>query len=194
MVVGLTDPMIENFQNADEDDQQVIEYFDDGKTKYMCGYEDEDDIIYGKANPKTNKATDNNPLLRKFKENVDSNNVDSEDDREFDREVDSEDDNVVEEEAEQFKNTSQAELIARLKRRSEKEPEVSVIEGFNGSVLNDIINERLLLKSILFGLLFYLLANPKSFEYTKSLTSNLDKLLVHTILFTLIVYFIGNVV
>lgn len=181
MVVGLTDPMIENFQNADEDDQQVIEYFDDGKTDE---YANDGDDYAVRANP---KRKNNNPSLEKFNEKF--HDVSSEDDN-----VNSEDDNVVEEEAEQFKNTSQAELIARLKRRSEKEPEVSVIEGFNGSVLNDIINERLLLKSILFGLLFYLLANPKSFEYTKILTSNLDKYLVHTILFTILVYFISNVI
>lgn len=53
-----------------------------------------------------------------------------------------------------------------------------------------LMNQKKLLKSITFGLLFYLLANPRSFKYTNVFTSKLDKVLVHTLLFTLIVYII----
>ena len=53
-----------------------------------------------------------------------------------------------------------------------------------------LMNQKKLLKSITFGLLFYLLANPRSFKYTNVFTTKLDKVLVHTLLFTLIVYII----
>ena len=53
-----------------------------------------------------------------------------------------------------------------------------------------LMNQKKILKSITFGLLFYLLANPRSFKYTNILTNKLDKILVHTIIFSLLVYII----
>jgi hypothetical protein len=69
----------------------------------------------------------------------------------------------------------------------------SKIEDFNGSLWNEYYNEKTLLKSILIGLLFYILANPRSFKYTNFISNKIDKILLHSILFTLIVYIINQI-
>lgn len=66
------------------------------------------------------------------------------------------------------------------------------VEGFQNinSTISNIIEDKKILKSIALGLLFYLLANPRSFKYTNFLTNKLDKILVHSLIFTLLVYII----
>lgn len=66
------------------------------------------------------------------------------------------------------------------------------VEGFQNinSTISNIIEDKKILKSIALGLIFYLLANPRSFKYTNFLTNKLDKILIHSILFTIIVYII----
>ena len=66
------------------------------------------------------------------------------------------------------------------------------VEGFQNinSTISNIIEDKKILKSIALGLIFYLLANPRSFKYTNFLTNKLDKILMHSILFTIIVYII----
>lgn len=61
-------------------------------------------------------------------------------------------------------------------------------EGFNGSILKTIEEQKLIVKSVILGLLFYLLANPKSHKFTNFISNGLDKVLVHSILFVIIVY------
>ena len=61
-------------------------------------------------------------------------------------------------------------------------------EGFNGSMVKTIEEQKLIIKSIIFGLLFYLLANPRSFKFTNFIGNGLDKILVHSIIFVIIVY------
>ena len=66
------------------------------------------------------------------------------------------------------------------------------VEGFQNinSTISNIIEDKKILKSVALGLVFYLLANPRSFKYTNFLTTKLDKILVHSLIFTLIVYII----
>lgn len=61
-------------------------------------------------------------------------------------------------------------------------------EGFNGSLINAIEEQKIIIKSIVFGLLFYLLANPRSFKFTNFIGNGLDKILVHSIIFVIISY------
>jgi hypothetical protein len=66
------------------------------------------------------------------------------------------------------------------------------VEGFQNinSTISNIIEDKKILKSVALGLIFYLLSNPRSFKYTNFLTTKLDKILVHSLIFTLIVYII----
>lgn len=61
-------------------------------------------------------------------------------------------------------------------------------EGFNGSLINAIEEQKIIIKAIVFGLLFYLLANPRSFKFTNFIGNGLDKILVHSIIFVIISY------
>ena len=65
-----------------------------------------------------------------------------------------------------------------------------VVEGFNGSKKLELSNEKIWLKSILFGLLFYILSNPKIYDLTKDFTKQINKHVFHTIVFVIITYFL----
>ena len=70
-----------------------------------------------------------------------------------------------------------------------------LVEGFNSSMIKLHFDNKLLLKCILYGLIFYILANPRSYKYTNMVATNkLDRVLVHGIIFTLLVYVIEQVV
>lgn len=64
----------------------------------------------------------------------------------------------------------------------------TVVEGFNGSKVIELNNEKVWLKSIMFGLLFYILSNPKIYDLTKGLSSQINKHVLHTIIFVVITY------
>ena len=66
----------------------------------------------------------------------------------------------------------------------------SVVEGFNGSKVIELNNEKIWLKSIMFGLLFYILSNPKIYDLTKGLSSQINKHVLHTLIFVVITYFL----
>jgi hypothetical protein len=66
----------------------------------------------------------------------------------------------------------------------------SVVEGFNGSKVIELNNEKVWLKSIMFGLLFYILSNPKIYDLTKGLSSQINKHVLHTLIFVVITYFL----
>tara|TARA_B100001964_G_C13971117_1_gene481936 strand:+ start:13 stop:606 length:594 start_codon:yes stop_codon:yes gene_type:complete len=68
------------------------------------------------------------------------------------------------------------------------------VEGFNGGSHNDLLDQRLLLKSLLFGLLFYLLANNDTYKMTKQLTKGLDKVLIHAVVFSVFYYIIQTMI
>ena len=66
----------------------------------------------------------------------------------------------------------------------------SIVEGFNGSKVIELNNEKIWLKSIMFGLLFYILSNPKIYDLTKGLSSQVNKHVLHTLIFVVITYFL----
>ena len=53
--------------------------------------------------------------------------------------------------------------------------DIPVVEGFNGSKVIEINNEKVWLKSIMFGLLLFILSNPKIYDLTKGLSSQINK-------------------
>jgi len=70
-------------------------------------------------------------------------------------------------------------------------PSEEIIESFQGSQILNITNDRILLKSIGCGLIFYILANPRTLKLTeKYLPATSDKLAVHTLVFMILVYFL----
>ena len=66
----------------------------------------------------------------------------------------------------------------------------SIVEGFNGSKVIELNNEKIWLQSIMFGLLFYILSNPKIYDLTKGLSSQVNKHVLHTLIFVVITYFL----
>jgi hypothetical protein len=68
------------------------------------------------------------------------------------------------------------------------------IEGFKGGEEKKYNDNKLVLKSILFGLLFYLLSNQKIYDLTKPYLNGLDKNLVHSIVFIILFYLINIVI
>lgn len=67
---------------------------------------------------------------------------------------------------------------------------MNINEGFKGNLMKTIDDQKLIIKSVIFGLLFYLLANPRSFKYTNFIGGGLDKILTHSIIFVIIIYLI----
>jgi hypothetical protein len=62
-----------------------------------------------------------------------------------------------------------------------------MIESFYGSKIENLKNEKLLLKSVFYGLLFYILANGKLLAFTSKYLPKFDPLVIHTIVFVLII-------
>ena len=95
-------------------------------------------------------------------------------------EVDEEVDKEVEEEVyEEFTN--------QINRKS------SIKEGFSEGKKIIYGKHKLLLKSILFGILFYLLSNKQIYKLTSPYFKNLDPSLMHTLIFVGLHYFINVV-
>ena len=69
-----------------------------------------------------------------------------------------------------------------------------VIEGFSGGDENDYNSHKLILKSILFGLLFFVLSNNKIYAITKPLTKGLDRQVIHAIIFAILYYIVNTVI
>ena len=68
-----------------------------------------------------------------------------------------------------------------------------MMEGFSGSQIQMRASQTLLLKCVLFGLLFYILASPKTYAYTNKLIPsdfNVDRTIIHSILFTISVFLV----
>ena len=113
--------------------------------------------------------------------------------------VDEEEDSMVDEEnlsKEKFQNSNELpaeeEDIPEEDIPGEEEADNmmndTVVEGFNGSKVIELNNEKVWLKSIMFGLLFYILSNPKIYDLTKGLSSQINKHVLHTIIFVVITY------
>lgn len=197
MVVGLTDPMVENFQNPNDKDVEIIDYYNDTNER------DEDYIEEHivRANPKSKKhikSQDNNPSIDKFEEKFyDTQELDNIVNRKVEVEQGVEGEMVegemVEGETEIVDSEMNLDTLKKELRTRFENDEPIIIEGFNGSVNKNLSNDKLLLKSILFGLIFYVLSHPKTFELTKPITQKMDKLIIHTIVFILIVFCLNSI-
>ena len=66
-----------------------------------------------------------------------------------------------------------------------------VIEGFSEGKKIAYGKHKLLLKSILFGILFYLLSNENIYKLTKPMLKNTNPVLIHTLIFVGLHYFIN---
>ena len=86
---------------------------------------------------------------------------------------------------------SQQDLNHKFK---ESNTNIKGVEGFRGGEEKKYNDNKLVLKSILFGLLFYLLSNPKIYNLTKPYLNGLDKNLVHSIVFIILFYLINIVI
>ena len=74
-------------------------------------------------------------------------------------------------------------------------------EGFNNQTIEPFSSgkkiiygkHKLLLKSILFGILFYLLSSKQAYQLTKPYLNKLDGVIIHSILFVVLHYFLNIV-
>ena len=82
------------------------------------------------------------------------------------------------------------------------EEEVDGEEGFQNSRVIEPFSEgtkiqygkhKLLLKSILAGILFYLLSSPQVYKLTKPYLKNIDAVIIHSLLFVAIHFFLNIV-
>ena len=191
MIEGLVDPLTENFQNPNSLDEHFNE----------IGAEDNEYQEVVRANNKpiisvdseyNESPGDNNPIV-KFNEEGD---VDSEEeviDQEFSDKFRKE--SFLDEKKKAERDSEYEKLVLKDIDDERDEEDGDVVEGFNGGQFRVYLDNKLLLKSILFGLLFYILANPRSYKYTSRFTTNkLDRVLVHAIIFTLLVYLVNQVV
>ena len=67
------------------------------------------------------------------------------------------------------------------------------VEGFSVGKKIEYNKHKLFLKSILFGILFYLLSNPKVYKITKPYLKNIDAVIIHSLLFVGLHYFLNLV-
>ena len=206
MIEGFVDPFAENFQNP--------ETLDDHFENVDIAQEEE----YEKATRANNKpiisVDDKYYQDNKIVESEDMDSVyqeDTEIDLEFSKKFKEEfQDDVKSEDRKSALDdlVLDVEPTANLdtsNNKGESEPEEDeldqlsngsdLVEGFNGSMIKLHFDNKLLLKCILYGLIFYILANPRSYKYTNMVATNkLDRVLVHGIIFTLLVYVIEQVV
>ena len=74
-------------------------------------------------------------------------------------------------------------------------------EGFNNQTIEPFSSgkkiiygkHKLVLKSILFGILFYLLSSKQAYQLTKPYLKKLDGVIIHSILFVVLHYFLNIV-
>jgi hypothetical protein len=71
-------------------------------------------------------------------------------------------------------------------------PQKPIIESFYGSKLEDLKNDRILLKCVLYALLFYFLANEKVLKYVGSKLPKFDPLVINMIIFIVILLILNS--
>ena len=155
----------DKFQNINNNDVDDEDYNVDGEDYNV------DDEDYNVDNQKDN--VDNQ------KDNLDNqeDNVDNEEDN-----VDNKEDNDDFDTDENYNNLT------------EGFNNYKTIEGFTGAIEEDYKSYKLILKSILFGLLFFVMSNSKIYAITKPLTKGLDRQLIHAIIFAIIYYIVNMVI
>ena len=157
--------IIDNFANQFQDTTEAFENQED------------DDIL-----------TDNNKLDLDL---LNKNSIKEDFQSDEDKTVDDEDKTMDDEEEENVDNEEGKKPFNNL---VEGFNNYNVVEGFTGGDENDYNSHKLILKSILFGLLFFVMSNSKIYAITKPLTKGLDRQLIHAIIFTVIYYIVNTVV
>jgi len=164
MVFGI----IDNFANQFQDTTEAFENQDDD-------YSNDNNII------DLDILKENSIITENENEN-ENNNKQDEVIEEEDYSIQEEKENEIVGEEEQFNN-----LIEGFNN-------YDVVENFTGGDENEYKNYKLVLKSILFGLLFFILSNAKIYAITKPLTKGLDRQVIHAIIFTLLYYIVNTVI
>ena len=161
MVASLRNDFIEAFENQDDEEFSVGHYLD----KFQNS--DGNTTSNLEAEAEAEEEDDEEVEMNSKSKFQDTNNIESED-------VEGENvegENVEGEDTEIMSNNS-------------------IVEGFNGSKVIELNNEKIWLQSIMFGLLFYILSNPKIYDLTKGLSSQVNKHVLHTLIFVVITYFL----
>ncbi len=161
MVASLRNDFIEGFENQNDEDYSVGHYLD----KFQNSNDNNVDVdVEGEIEE---EEIESEEMMNSNDSFQNTNNIESED-------IEGEDiegEDIEGEELEMMSNNS-------------------VVEGFNGSKVIELNNEKIWLKSIMFGLLFYILSNPKMYDLTKGLSTQVNKHVIHTLIFVVITYFL----
>ena len=161
MVASLRNDFIEGFENQNDEDYSVGHYLD----KFQNSNDNNVDVdAEGEIEE---EEIESEEMMNSNDSFQNTNNIESED-------IEGEDiegEDIEGEELEMMSNNS-------------------VVEGFNGSKVIELNNEKIWLKSIMFGLLFYILSNPKMYDLTKGLSTQVNKHVIHTLIFVVITYFL----
>ena len=170
IIEGLADPMIEQFQNPDTFDNVFEEMGDDMEESFADAT---------RANPMKSPADDYD-----IPEEEEDITEEEEHDNNPDMDVDMDDmynmDNI--------NNTDNKD--------DDDDDDVEtedMMEGFRGSQMQMRASQTLLLKCVLFGLLFYILGSPKTYSYTNKLIPSclkVDRTIIHSIIFTVSVFLV----
>ena len=159
----------ENFQNVSDYD----------------GIDLDKELFYNTENDVKEEFDDHDEVKEEF-----DDHVKEEFDDHIKEEFDDKKEQVIEEESNDNNNIFNTALNAKFSKSSS----VKGVEGFNGGSKKKYDDSKLILKSILFGLLFYLLSNQKIYNITKPYLNGLDKNLVHSIVFIILFYLINIVI
>lgn len=172
MVQGLYSNYIENFANHNDDLDIIEEETDiDEQSDIDQEIDDEQDIDdeqENKLNSNRNNFQDSIPRIPNDSNQITNNNLDIFTEEEENNEL-------VEQELSDQNNDDRIE------------------EGFTQGKKIIYTKHKLLLKSILFGILFYLLSSQKIYKITKPYLKTLDPTLIHTLLFIGLHYFLNIV-
>lgn len=178
MVYGITENFTNQFQEPFLNDEEKIEFFTEN-----------DKIEFFPGNNNNNNLNNNNNNLNVVEEEGEpmveqEQNTVLEETEGFSAPI-SEMNNdltgnnldvVVEEEEEGFQNNNHNN------------------KSFKGGKKRKYDNHKLLLNSILFGLVFFIVSHPRTYAITKPYIKGFDKNLVHTIVFITLYYIINKVI
>ena len=174
MIQGVSDITFENFQNPENTHDDI---FEEMETEEFMNTATKANPPNNNSNSDSNSDSDSD-MDEDDIENLDNaNNIDSED-------------SIIQEEEDNKTNKK-----LKTTNPEYKKSKFANIEGFQGSQIQLYWNRNLLLKCILFGILFYVLSSPKTYALTNQyLPSNIDRVLLHSILYTFIIFVIYQII
>ena len=171
MIQGVSDITFENFQNPENTQDEI---FEEMETEEFMN-------TATKATPPNNNS--NSDSDSDSDSDMDEHDIENLDNA---NNIDSEESIIHEEDNNKKLKTTNPEY---------KKSKFANIEGFQGSQIQLYWNRNLLLKCILFGILFYVLSSPKTYALTNQyLPSNIDRVLLHSILYTFIIFVIYQII